>query len=319
MVLTSKTRLGKRKLEVKEVRREKQEIASKKHDKKCFAPVETCGKEELFAPRKAQPKSDLLKELNDALLEEVKNNEEAIKILKAKEIKHLKTIKCLEDRVENLTRETSPKLQCDLQTQTSLDPGDPTVQIPCRICLHVATCEEELNWHMDDEHNVQTDMYFETDFPCETCGKWCRSEADLNYHIRKHQCIQNVPSEVVKTCPYFLDGCCAFDSKKCWFDHPELSKASSVSRKQKSVKCRFCENFFETKREFMEHRKLEHPEKISACKKEMDGSCRFGVEKCWYAHHIPNQNLNQDPELLNRLFTMMEKFTERIDNIENQL
>jgi hypothetical protein len=44
MVLTSKTRLGKRKLEIKEVRKEKQEIASKKHDKKCFAPVVTCNK-----------------------------------------------------------------------------------------------------------------------------------------------------------------------------------------------------------------------------------------------------------------------------------
>ena len=32
MVLTSKTRLGKRKLEIKEVRKEKQVIASKKHD-----------------------------------------------------------------------------------------------------------------------------------------------------------------------------------------------------------------------------------------------------------------------------------------------
>ena len=74
----------------------------------------------------------------------------------------------------------------------------------------------------------------------------------------------------------------------------------------------------------MEQRKLENPQKISACKQEMDGSCRFGVDKCWYAHkysHQTNQtgNLNQDPEIINRLFTMMEKFTERIDNIENQL
>ena len=74
----------------------------------------------------------------------------------------------------------------------------------------------------------------------------------------------------------------------------------------------------------MVHRKLEHPQKISACKKEMDGSCRFGDDKCWYAHksspHIKQtENLNQDPELINRLVTMMEKFTERIEFIENQL
>ena len=43
----------------------------------------------------------------------------------------------------------------------------------------------------------------------------------------------------------------------------------------------------------------------------MDGSCRFGVNKCWYAHKCSHQinqtgNLNQDPEVINRLFTIME-------------
>ena len=46
----------------------------------------------------------------------------------------------------------------------------------------------------------------------------------------------------------------------------------------------------------MEHRKLEH------FQKEMDGFCRFG-----------------DDKFINRLFTMMGKVTERIENIENQL
>ena len=74
----------------------------------------------------------------------------------------------------------------------------------------------------------------------------------------------------------------------------------------------------------MEHRKLEHFQKISACKKEMDGFCRFGDDKCRYAHKYSFQSkqtesLNKDPELINRLFTMMEKFTKRIENMENQL
>ena len=74
----------------------------------------------------------------------------------------------------------------------------------------------------------------------------------------------------------------------------------------------------------MEHRKLKHSNKISACRKEIDGSCTFGDDKCWYSHkHSTNinktGNINQDSELINRLFTMMEKFTERIENIENQL
>ena len=90
MVLTSKTRLNKRKLEIKEVRKEKQITTSRKHDKKCFETMETASKEEVSAPRRPQTKADLLdkmesmKELNDALLEEVKSNEEAITNLEGK-------------------------------------------------------------------------------------------------------------------------------------------------------------------------------------------------------------------------------------------
>ena len=79
--------------------------------------------------RKPHTKSDILdtvesmKQLNDALLEEVKNNEIAISILEDKEKKYLETITRLEDSVENLRRETSPKAISDFQTQTSLDPA----------------------------------------------------------------------------------------------------------------------------------------------------------------------------------------------------
>ena len=90
----------------------------------------------------------------------------------------------MEERFENLRREAFPKAESEFETQTSLDPRDPALQIPCRICIYVATCEEEINWHLDDEHDVKTDMYFETDFPCEICGKWCRSEADLTFHLK---------------------------------------------------------------------------------------------------------------------------------------
>ena len=51
MTLTTKTRLGKRKLEIKEVRKENQKETSKKHDKKCFE----------FSAR--SPKETLLKQL----------------------------------------------------------------------------------------------------------------------------------------------------------------------------------------------------------------------------------------------------------------
>ena len=38
------------------------------------------------------------------------------------------------------------------------------IQIPCNVCIYIATCEEDLNWHKDYDHDIQTDLYFETDF-----------------------------------------------------------------------------------------------------------------------------------------------------------
>ena len=193
MVVASKTRLGKRKFEIKEVRKESQIIATIKHDKKCFAPTQTSAKEEVSAPRKPETKSELsdrmifVSQLNDALLEEVKNNEEAFLALEKKQKKHIATIKSLEERMEKLKRELSPKSNRDLGTQTSIDSVNSELQIPCKICIYVATCEEELNWHIEDEHDIKTDIYFKTDFPCEICGKWCRTAVDLTYHLKKHE------------------------------------------------------------------------------------------------------------------------------------
>ena len=49
----------------------------------------------------------------------------------------------------------------------------------------------------------------------------------------------------------------------------------------------------------------------------------FGEEKCWYIH-IDQKNYfeeinDESPELITRIFDMMEKFSERFELIENQL
>ena len=77
MTLPIKTRLAKRKLEIKEVRKEKQTVTSKKHDKNCF--------NEKNVEVLDDTDTNLLKELNNALVEEVKANEKAMDILKKKE------------------------------------------------------------------------------------------------------------------------------------------------------------------------------------------------------------------------------------------
>ena len=140
----------------------------------CIVPKRT------IVAKKPVTKSDLseeiklIKKLNDAMEEEIKKSDDTIAQLEKKEKKYLETIKTLEDRVQNLK---SPKLSKSSDCQTFTN----DIQIPCNICIYIATCEEELNWHKDYEQDIQTDLFFETDFPCVLCGKWCRSEADLAY------------------------------------------------------------------------------------------------------------------------------------------
>ena len=47
------------------------------------------------------------------------------------------------------------------------------------------------------------------------------------------------------------------------------------------------------------------------------------TENCWYRHdnHITNEKIEgiENSELIQRIFNMMEEFTERITHVENQL
>ena len=272
MVITSKTRLGKRKIEIKEIRKENQITTSKKHDRKCFSPPETSTKEKVSAPMKPETKSDLLdkmklvEQLNDALLEEVKHNEEAIVALEKKEKKHIAAIKSLEERIEKLKTEIIPKSNSDSGTQTSLDPGNSELQIPCNICIYVATCEEELNWHIEDEHDIKTDLHFETDFPCEICGKWCRTVEDLTYHLKRHE-----------------------------FDSLPLESQSLVEQ----IACHNCDETFATKDGVMKHRKRSHLEKVKTCIFYSQGKCDHGDE-CWFIHDTKSRdNQSEETDRLN--------------------
>ena len=40
------------------------------------------------------------------------------------------------------------------------------VEISCTECIFLASCEDELNYHMGEEHARDFISYFESDFPC---------------------------------------------------------------------------------------------------------------------------------------------------------
>ena len=114
-----------------------------------------CEPKKKVVPSKPPSKADLLQEiktlksLNDSLEEEMK--------------KMAETIEALEDKVAHKNDKRESKVCISSQVQTYSE----TTQVPCNICIFVATCEEELNWHMGEEHNLPTDSYFDSDYPCD--------------------------------------------------------------------------------------------------------------------------------------------------------
>ena len=73
----------------------------------------------------------------------------------------------------------------------------------------------------------------------------------------------------------------------------------------------------------MKHRKIEHTKNVSICIKSETDSCHFGREKCWFIHKTDKSDMEEineeSPEIITRIFDMMEKFSERFEFIENQL
>ena len=68
----------------------------------------------------------------------------------------------------------------------------------------------------------------------------------------------------------------------------------------------------------MKHTKSEHPTAISECKNYNMGCCRFQDDECWFKHKEVQTFDKKHPEIIEKLFTLMEKMTTRIDAIENK-
>ena len=58
------------------------------------------------------------------------------------------------------------------------------------------------------------------------------------------------------------------------------------------IKCHYCGENFETKGDFMTHRKDAHIEKVNLCRFFAEGKCDFG-DGCWY-NHCKTGSINYD-------------------------
>ena len=69
----------------------------------------------------------------------------------------------------------------------------------------------------------------------------------------------------------------------------------------------------------MKHRKTEHPANVSECKNIQNGCCRFKEEKCWFKHSEIEIFQKEHPEIIEKLFSILETFTNRIDSLEKYM
>ena len=215
------------------------------------------------APIKAKTKADLqeemklIKQLNIAVEEEVDKNDEAIANLEKKmkvmiekhddldqlNKKKIKIIKTLKDKIILLQQQQTPGLNYEKLT-SECQTFQEQIQILCNLCLYIATCEEQLNWHMGEDHDLSSDSYFDTDYPCDICGKWSRSGADLVNHLKKHE----------------------------------------ENNKDNTFGCNLCSDSFREKNSLMIHKKNIHKEKVSTCWDYSTGKCDLGDEIFWFIH-----------------------------------
>ena len=93
-----------------------------------------------------------------------------------------------------------------------------------------------------------------------------------------------------------------------------------------------CDETFTSRSELMYHNKRKHTKQVPLCNKNINRTCWFGNNNCWFIHEevnesekerkdgeltLDNEVIEKD-EVVQRLFQMVEKLTERMFRIEKK-
>jgi hypothetical protein len=250
------------------------------------------------AKKKALTKNELLVKFNDL----VKVNEDLIKVHNddLKRIDHLeKTVALLQKQKPTTDIE---KVEVEAQTDDSET---------CNECEFPVRDIWELGEHIYEFHTLKT--YGE--FVCTFCNERFGRKRDLMVHRKiDHE-------EKVGKCRSFSSGNCIYGTNECWWRHER-----NLELRDSEHSCGVCDENFNDRSKLMLHRKNKHTETVRACSHAMNGSCHFGSNKCWFLHEdLSTINTNEksekldksDKEVMEKMFDMMEKFSERIVQLEN--
>ena len=121
-----------------------------------------------------------------------------------------------------------------------------------RVCIRCDYKEEdryELDGHLWYGHEEDEDGHVF----CKFCDEKFVNIPNMMMHKKiKHR-------EKIDFCQNYNAGGCPFEDKKCWFLN---------TRNIESFKCTICEQTFNTKSNFMQHRRVRHPEMLKICKND---------------------------------------------------
>ena len=68
--------------------------------------------------------------------------------------------------------------------------------------------------------------------------------------------------------------------------HIRLKHGRIEETKDISIQCKYCGKQYTNKKNFMSHRKIEHPGVVAHCKNNAVGECYFSAETCWWSHTV---------------------------------
>ena len=301
MPQATRSKVTKRKLESSATEKENKALQTNQRAVERIKSLDDTKKESLLAHLNKDSLKVNLKALatkyDNLVIENMKNLEKIKKLtdkVNTLEKKALENKGKVKDKIES---RTVPKKTSESQTE------DP--KFPCKECIFQGSSEEELKWH----HNISHQDDRDAKFVCTICGNKFAFKWELMAHRKGHH------PTTIKTCRYFLDGNCAFGEDNCWFSH---TKDKNERGKIQIFKCNMCGDKFDTKKEFMLHRKVEHSERVSDCIHSKNGNCRFSGEECWYKHKKIESEIGNNPIEIIRLFDIMEKFAQRLEMMERQ-
>ena len=198
-------------------------------------------------------------------------------------------------------------------------------QSNCYNCNYQGHDKNDLKKHIENTHHSQS----EKSFHCHSCGKTFDSKSDLMYHRKAEH------YDIIKKCSYYIKNECIFDAVECWYPHDSQDTVNANS--QQENKCKLCGKTFDSKPEFMIHRKLNHNKMVSKCRDFKKGTCINNNEDCWYKHEAldktnekkdegnsPNsvfRNVQENmhpPDMMKRMWDTIQQIMKKVDFLEKE-